>query len=176
MTQWLLAILVLTAGGYDLRTRRIPNWLVLVGLLTGIAVNVTVFEWEGLRASLLGMGLAALIDIPLYALRAMGAGDAKLMMAVGAMVGPGPWFAIFILTSILGGVGAVSILLWRKGLGRSLGNVGTILSSLLRMRAPYHDNPELDVRNERAVRLPHGAVIAMGTILFLSAGKLLSKF
>jgi prepilin peptidase CpaA len=175
-SQILLATFVLAAGAYDLRVRRIPNWLVGIGLVLGFAINITLFGWDGLKASLLGIGIATIIYLPLYALRAMGAGDVKLMMAIGSIVGPGPWIGIFLITGILGGIVAMCLLILKKRVGHSMVNLTSIFSSLSRLRAPYKENPELDVRNERALRLPHGAVIAFATILFLSVGKLLSKF
>ncbi len=86
--QVVLVLIVMTAGIYDLRFRRIPNWLVLVGLVLGFGLNTFLFGLSGLERSAMGMGLALLIYFPLYLLRAMGAGDAKLMAAVGAIVGP----------------------------------------------------------------------------------------
>ena len=77
VTQVVLVLIVLTAGIYDLRYRRIPNWLVLVGLALGFGLNTFLFLLPGLERSAMGMGLALLIYFPLYLLRAMGAGDAK---------------------------------------------------------------------------------------------------
>ena len=53
----------------------------------------------------------------LYALRAMGAGDVKLMAAVGSMVGWEDWFGVFVITAVVGGVMAVIFSLARKRLG-----------------------------------------------------------
>src|SRR5215831_17994976 len=103
-SQWVLLSLVVAAGVYDILYRRIPNWLVASGLAVGIALNLFLFGWTGLKSSLLGIGLAMAVYFPLYLLRGMGAGDVKLMMAVGAIVGPGTWFGILIFTGILGGV------------------------------------------------------------------------
>ena len=103
-----------------------------------------------------------------YALRAMGAGDVKLMGAIGAIVGPINWFSIFILTSIIGGVLAVFLLLFRGGLKRALVNVYVIMTELAQGRAPHGADPSLDVRSQSAVTLPHGITIALGTCLFLS--------
>src|ERR1700689_4273619 len=91
VVQVVLVLIVVTAGIYDLRYRRIPNWLVLAGLVMGFGLNTFLFELTGLTRAALGMGLALLIYFPLYLLRAMGAGDAKLMAAVGSVVGPGNW-------------------------------------------------------------------------------------
>ena len=168
--QVLLVVVVVTAGIYDLRFRRIPNWLVLSGLVLGFALNAFMFELVGLKQAALGMGLALLIYFPLYALRAMGAGDAKLMAAVGSIVGPGNWFLLFIVTSILGGLTAVIVLLFAGRIRKTFWNVGWIISEVMHLRAPYKSSEELDVKSSKGLRMPHGAVIAAGSIAFL-AGK-----
>src|SRR5580692_12667524 len=119
-----LLLLVVIAAVYDIRFRRIPNWLVLTGLLAGVVLNTLLLEWSGVRASLLGIILAFLVYFPLYLLRGMGAGDVKLMAAIGALVGPSNWFGIFVLSGILGGVFAVLFLLSRGKLLNSLWNIG----------------------------------------------------
>jgi len=165
--QFALAALVLAAGAYDLRYRRIPNWLVLAGLGLGFLLNTYLRGWVGLRGVLLGLGLAMLVYLPLYLIRGVGGGDVKLMMAVGAIAGPMQWLYIFTLTSILGGVLAFAILMARGRLARALRNIGLILRRLVALKAPYEGNEELDVRSGKAMRLPHGAVIALGTLLYL---------
>ncbi len=90
-----LLTLAVTAGFLDYRTRRIPNLPVLFGLMLGIGLNTMLDGTTGLGAAVRGVGLALLIYFPLFALRAMGAGDAKLMAAVGSIVGPGNWVIIF---------------------------------------------------------------------------------
>ena len=166
-SQILVIALVIIAGVYDIRWRRIPNWLTLAGLMSGIALNTFLFEWAGLKATLLGVGFAVIIYFPLYLLRGMGAGDVKLMMAIGAIAGPGAWFAIFLMTGILGGVIAMAVLLFRGRLKKTLWNVGFLLHRVTHLQAPYA-NPELDVRSGQGLRLPHGAVIAVGTVAFLA--------
>src|SRR5206468_6742745 len=101
-----LALLVLVAAVYDLRFRRIPNWLNLSGIILGFGLNAFLFQWSGTAKAGEGMLLAVAVYLPLYVLRGMGAGDVKLMAAVGALVGPGNWFEIFIATALLGGAAA----------------------------------------------------------------------
>src|SRR4051812_28866469 len=95
--QILLGILVLVAAGYDIRYRRIPNWLVLAGIVTGFAWNVS-SGWSGLGHAAAGFGLGFALYFPLYLLRARGAGDVKLLAAVGAIVGPANCLWVFLLT------------------------------------------------------------------------------
>ena len=91
--QVLLVLVVCAAAVRDIRTRRIPNWLTVSGVVAGMALNAFLFETPGLLDALKGLGFALLIYFPLFAIRAVGAGDAKLMAAVGAIVGPANWSA-----------------------------------------------------------------------------------
>lgn len=168
-------VLALTAGAAaisDLRSRSIPNWLTLGGFLAGIVAQIALGGWEGAKAAALGLGLAMLVYLPLFVLRAMGGGDVKLMAALGAAAGPQNWLAIFLITSILGAPIALAAILIRGRFGKTMRNIGAILSQLLRLRAPHRVQPELDVAHPQAVGLPHGAVIALGVAAFLLLARL----
>lgn len=159
-----LIVLVITAAFWDVRTRKIPNWLNLSGVVLGIGLNTFISQGAGLKQSLLGLGLALLIYLPLFAIRAMGAGDAKLMAAVGSIAGPHDWFMIFLLTAILGGFASLVVVMTKGRLLVTFQNLGTITNELFHARAPYIKDPSLDVRDKRSVGLPHGAVIAVGSL------------
>jgi prepilin peptidase CpaA len=158
------------------RYRRIPNWLNVAGLVLGLILNSFlyqgtssyVFGFAGLLFALKGFGLAFVVYVFLYALRAMGAGDVKLMAAVGAIVGAENWFGIFIVTAIIGGIMSLLLVIARGRLQKTLFNVGFILSEMKSGRPAYLKNEELDVKNKKALGLPHGAVIAVGCIFFLA--------
>lgn len=156
-------LLALIAGVFDYRSRRIPNWLSLTGLAAGLAGNLYLSGFNGLKQAALGCGLALLLYLPLFLLRAMGGGDVKLMAALGSIIGPNAWLIVFILTALLGGIAAIGLLLYRGGLLRALVNVGRILGSLGQLEAPHAAHPELDVAHPHAVTLPHAVVIALGT-------------
>jgi prepilin peptidase CpaA len=159
-----LAALVAAAAFSDLRSRTIPNWLVVAGL--AVAVGGSIYFGRVFEA-LLGFGLASLVYLAFYALRAMGGGDVKLMAAVGAIAGPSNWFIIFIFTAIFGCLAALGVLIWNGGLAQALRNLRVVVSSLGRGVAPYTVREELDVASPSAVTLPHGIAIALGTLLFL---------
>ena len=172
----LLLMVVLVAAIYDLKYRRIPNWLTGSGVLAGFAMNTFLYPvWPGLKFSLLGLAAGFGLYFMLYAIRAMGAGDVKLMAAVGAIVGWQNWFGIFIITAILGGIMAVVFSLFKKRLGKTFFNVGFILSEMRRGRPAYLGKEELDVKSEKALRMPHGAVIAVSTIIFLGLAAIYTR-
>jgi|SRR5208283_2075837 len=169
----LLAVL-LVAAVYDVRFRRIPNWVTVTGVALGLALNAFLraspdawFSFGGLWFSLRGLGLAFGVYLVLYIIRAMGAGDVKLMAAVGAMVGWQDWFVIFLITAIVGGVMALILIATRGRVAKTLSNIRFILTELFSGRPAYLKREELDARSPKAVGLAHGAVIAVGTVFFL---------
>src|SRR6202142_3569239 len=166
--QFLLLALVLVSGYYDIRYRRIPNWLTLPGVIVGFALNAFLGQtvWRGLGDAGLAVGLALLINFPLYLLHARGAGDVKMLAAVGALVGWRDWVAIFILSGILGGVLALILMLGAGRFRKTLRNVGSIVGEMLHFRAPHLKSEEFDVKSPLSFRLPQGAVIALGCCLF----------
>jgi prepilin peptidase CpaA len=166
-----LVALLLCAAVYDVRFRRIPNWLSVAGVVAGAALNAFIGPPAGgVLFALKGLGLGFALYFLLYLLHAMGAGDVKLMAAVGALVGWQNWVAIFLATAILGGIAALGLATLRRRLGKTLWNVSFILSEVGHCRPAYLGNEELDVRSKRSLGLPHGAVIAVATFFFLGLG------
>ncbi len=178
--QLLLALLVLISAFYDIRWRRIPNWVTLPGWVVGFALNAFVDpigyyltdqpvadHWRGLQFALFGFLAAMLVYFPLYLLRGMGAGDVKLMAAIGALVGWRDWLVIFIFSGILGGLVALVLMIGKGRVRRTLFNTGIIVWEMAHFRAPHLKRSEFDIADPRAFTLPHGAVIFLGALLFL---------
>ena len=165
----LLLLVVLGAAVYDVRYRRIPNWLSMSGVLAGIILNAFLYPgWPGLKLSLQGLAMGFGVYFALYALHAMGAGDVKLMAAVGSIVGWRDWFGTFLITAIIGGAMALILVASKGRVKKTLWNVSFILSEMKSGRPAYMGKEELDVRSPKALGLPHGAVIAVGTVFFLA--------
>jgi len=160
------ALLVLAAV-WDLATARIPNWLTIPAAAGAVAWHATVSGWSGLLAGTAGwlVGIALLL-LP-WLLGGLGAGDAKLMGAVGAFLGPKGCFAAFLGTALVGGVAAIALLAWHGALGpacRRWLRMGTLLT----LGQPGYEAPP---EPERVPRLRYGFAIALGTIGVLLLGK-----
>jgi prepilin peptidase CpaA len=167
LTDICLAVLVLIAGASDIRSRRIPNWLTLSGMCTGLTLHASTAGYTGLRLSAAGMLLGFGAYFVLYCLRAMGAGDVKLMAAVGAIVGPAGWISVFIATAIAGGFLAMGLVVFKRRLRETVWNVLFIASELAQFRAPFKRRSDLDVKDVRSLKMPHGVAIAAGTAAVL---------
>jgi prepilin peptidase CpaA len=163
----ILIAVVLIAAIYDLRFRRIPNWLNLSGVILGLGVNTFLFARSGLLLAVLGIACSLAVYVPLYLIRGMGAGDVKLMAAVGAITGPWNWLGIFVATALLGGVVSIVFIAFKGRFHQTCFNVALIVTELGHLRLPSKSYSQLDVRDPRAVGMPHGTLIAVGTLGFL---------
>ncbi len=97
-----------------------------------------------------------------YAVRAMGAGDVKLMAAIGSLVGVGHTGVVLLATAICGGVLAIGYAVYGRRVGATLRNVGSVLR--FHAWAGLQAHPELNLDNPTTLRMPYGLAIAAGTL------------
>ena len=114
MSLLLLGAVLLIAAGWDVAQRRIPNPLVLCGLLLGPALVAFEGGTHALIPCLAGFALATAISFPQWMLKWMGGGDAKLFMVVGATLGPLPFLSAVVYSLAANGVLAVVMLALKK--------------------------------------------------------------
>jgi prepilin peptidase CpaA len=162
----LLACLFSLALWYDIVSRRVPNWLIGVGLLAGLALSFPSLRGLGAEVSLQGILTGFAVFLPLYLLRALGAGDVKLMATIGAFLGPIPTLGAALLTLLAGGVLSLIVALWSGSLMRVLSNMR--LMGMIALSAGR--NSRMSMRDVQTTgRLPYALAIAAGTALQLWA-------
>lgn len=149
----------------DLRSRRIPNWLVFPFLAAGLALSFAPASWHGIgiAQSLEGFGLGLLLFGILAMMGGMGMGDVKLCAAIGAWVGPQQLFFALVVTAVAGGIMAV---VW-AAMGGFLGELFSGSADLMlgwRKRG-MKINPEQTLANPKARKMPYAPAIAVGTLL-----------
>jgi prepilin peptidase CpaA len=161
---WWPTVFVLTIATYtDLRSRRIPNWLVLPFLLCGICVSLKIDGWKGLESSILGMVVGAALFGVISLLGGMGMGDVKLCAAIGAWVGPAQMLTALVMTGIAGGVIALCWAVAGGFLGQLMTSTGALLTGF-RERG-ITPNPEFVLQNPLTRKMPYAPAIAVGTLL-----------
>jgi prepilin peptidase CpaA len=158
-----LATGVLVATVIDIRTRRIPNEL--TAAMAGIGVGLAASGISGLSlgASLTGFAIGLLLMLPGHALGATGAGDVKLMAAVGALVGPATVVNAFLFTAVAGGILAVAIAIRRRRLGATVLRAGRLIA------APTAVKQQIGSAAPPS-RFAYGPAIAMGSVLAALVG------
>ena len=159
----LAVALALIAGYTDWRSRRIPNWLTVPGLLIGVSANTLAWGWAGLKASLLGAGLGLLVLLPFVFLRSLGAGDWKLAGALGAFVGWQALVDLLIGSVFVAGVMALGLVIYKRRFKQTMRNIGRLLASLVTFHMP---GPEVSLDNPQSLRVPYGVALALTPVLF----------
>jgi prepilin peptidase CpaA len=161
---WMLTLaLTFLAALLDWRSRRIPNWLTVPGLLSGVVVHALIGGWHGTLFALEGAGLALLILLPLVMLRALGAGDWKLMGAVGAFVGPVMFLFVLFGSILASGIMAI-VQVYRTGrVLETLKNMVTLVRGFFTFG--LKKNPQISLDNPRLLKLPFGVAVAAATLV-----------
>ena len=145
----------------DIASRRIPNWLTYSAMLVAIAGHA--FEgWHGLGDAIAGGLISGGAFLVFYLVHAMGAGDVKLITAVGCLVGTSLAVEILLASAIAGGIFAIAISLWQGKLRAVIVNVVELIRFHAVAGAEVH--PSLNLSNPQAARLPYGVAIAAGVL------------
>ena len=149
----------------DLRDGRIPNVLTFGAIGVAFAVHTFLPQGSGLAHVGFGLLVGLAVFFPFFALGGMGAGDVKLMAALGAWLGP----TLALLTALYGAVagGVLAI-----GVALSTGYLRTALSNLKRMAIHWRVNglepvPELTLEHNRGPRLAYAIPIFIGLLVTL---------
>ena len=100
----LISVLLVVALFYDLKWRRVPNWLVLISLFLGLTLSVASNSLNGAWFSLLGLLVGLVFFLPPYLFGWLGAGDVKLFCALGVLLGPWGTVLAALYTALAGGV------------------------------------------------------------------------
>lgn len=162
-TAWWPTLAVLAIATFtDLRSRRIPNWLVLPFLAAGIGVSTWFHGWHGLEQSLAGLALGGVLFGILCWMGGMGMGDVKLCAGIGAWIGPAQMALALVATGIVGGVMAICWAIGGGFLGELLRGTGHLLAGF--GKQALHPDEQLSLRNPLARKMPYVPAIALGTL------------
>jgi prepilin peptidase CpaA len=160
---WPTVVVVAIATITDLRSRRIPNWLVLPFLVAGLGVSGWMHGWHGLAQSFEGISLGLVLMGGLAALGGMGMGDVKLCAAVGAWIGPSQLLVALVVMALAGGVMALCWAAAGGFLGQLFGNTGQLLAGF--GKRGLRPDPEFVLDNPQARKMPYAPAIAIGTLI-----------
>ena len=162
-TIWPTTALVVAATITDLRSRRIPNWLVLPFLLMGLLVSALSRGWSGLEQSALGVLLAGSVLGVFCWLGGLGMGDLKLYSAIGAWIGPSQLGVALVMTGLVGGVMALCWALADGFLAEMLRSTAGLIFRL--GTRGLRRQQTLTLENPATRKMPYAPAIAIGTIL-----------
>jgi len=168
-----LALIMVMAVESDVRDCRIPNVVVLFGLCAGVVMNMigptngreglfSNFPGAlGVSQALLGALVGLALFLPMHLSRTMGAGDVKLLAALGAFTGPVEIISLALSILIAGGLLAVARMLWAGNSHQVLGNVKLVLAGL-----GGGNGRRFDPATRSADRMPYALAFAGGLLAY----------
>jgi prepilin peptidase CpaA len=168
LTIWILTLAFTSlAGLLDWRSRRIPNWLTVPGFFLGIALHAVLSGWRGALFALEGAGLAlALLLVPVL-MRALGAGDWKLMGAVGALMGPIMFLFVLLASFFVSGLMAAVHMIRMRRVKETFRNMLVLVRGVLAFGLKV--NPQVSLDNPHSLKLPYGVAVAAATLVCFCA-------
>lgn len=162
----LLAGFLLAAVFTDMASRKIPNKLVLAGMVVGLLAQAFLPGGDGFLSALKGLLFGFGLFLPLYLLRVMGAGDVKLMAMVGCFTGSPAIFGVVLCTLLAGGVLSLAFSLKMKAVRQMLRNsIFMLMPGAIRLASDKL--PADSVMVNSVGTLPYAMAIAIGTAGYL---------
>jgi prepilin peptidase CpaA len=159
------AACALISSVFDVRSRRIPNFITMPAFLFGLALHLALGGWGQLFTALAAGVICGLVFLLFYLAGGMGAGDVKLIMAVGCIAGLSHVAYLLVLTALSGGAMAIVLAVARGRLQQTLTNVGALASH--HGHEGLQPHPEINLSNSETLRLPYALAIAGGSLLTL---------
>ncbi len=169
---WVVTLFVIVAAYIDGKELRVPNKLTYPMIIAGwiysmIAYGMAGEGWYvGLGWSLAGTAVGLATLLPAYAIGGMGAGDVKMMAAIGAWVYCETTFYAFCVSAIVGAVLAVIMILSAKQTTKHANQFMFILNEIMTVRNPETLATIATERKSSMRLLPYGIPIAIGTVIY----------
>jgi len=167
-----LAVVVpatLVACWIDYAKRKVPNWLNAALALAGMAAQTAYFGWSGLATALAGMVVGIGLLIVPWAMHGMGAGDVKLMGAIGAWFGPLMCLWAFAIGAVVGGLIAVVMITWSGKWRYASGNMAVIMAKVQSKDRAFSEFGSARSFGATSSLLPYGIPLSIGAWLVLIA-------
>lgn len=164
----LLVLVCAAAAWFDVRENRIPNVLTLGTLILALALRAA--GQAGLVDGLAGAGIAFGIALPFFLVGGLGGGDAKLLAAVGALVGLDRVFTALFLTAVVGGAMGIFMMLKKGAVLQTMANLRTILMTFGRgtftgWKRDGESRAAVTLDTPGVITVPYGVAIAAGGLL-----------
>lgn len=152
----------------DCRWRVIKNSITFPAIVLGLLLHTLGNGWPGLSFAAIGLlAGAGLMAIP-FLFGQMGAGDVKLMGALGALLGGYEILNVFLYTTIAGGILALGFAVYHKDVIHTLKKVWLLGQCIFLSHSPGSGS----VLFNKSIPMPYGLAIGIGTVTFLVAGKI----
>jgi len=156
---------IVYASWIDYSQRRVPNWLNALIAAAGLAAQAYFFGATGIWQGLAGLAVGFGVLIVPWLMHGMGAGDVKLMMAIGVWLGPWLTFVAFCVGGIVGGIIAVVMILTSGRLWYAYANMMTITQKVMNRSTVFSEFGSASSFGRSSQLLPYGVPLTIGTLI-----------
>lgn len=160
----ILSLCLLVASIYDATIKKIPNWIVLIIIVSGLSWNYFSAEGLGLKDSGVGLVVGLLLMLPGYIFASMGAGDVKLMAAIGSVVGFNSVLDVVLYSYMIIFVMAVFFIIVKGDLAKLVLRYKTFVYGLFAEALSYQKPDNSDAAS---YRMPLAPAISLATFYVL---------
>jgi len=154
-----VAAVTAIAAVVDIRTRRVPNWLTFGAAAFGIAMATVGLDGVGVAGAFEGLLVGLLLMLPGHVIGKTGAGDVKLLAALGTLLGPKAIVMAFLYSAVAGGGLAVLVAIQRRRLRETLESTAALVCTG-GANAGELERPSTNNRFAYAPAIAVGALIA----------------
>jgi prepilin peptidase CpaA len=158
---------VLLASWIDYSKRKVPNWLNASLIVLGLAVQGYFYGMKGISDGVLGMVLGFSVLIVPWLMHGMGAGDVKLMAAIGVWFGPWMTLVSFAVGAIIGGAAAAVMIISSGRLHHALGNLNIIWLKMQSRETLFAEFGSAKSFGDTSQLLPYGVPLTAGSLLVM---------
>ena len=159
----IVLVIALVAAGWDVATRRIPNVLTFGAAVAAMVVQAYLGGWAGAGVALAGWAVGVALFFPVFALGGMGAGDVKLLGAIGAWLGPSAALWVALYSGIAGGVAGLLVAAFSGYQSQAFTNIWCLL---MHWRVSgLRPAPELTLSAHRGPRLAYAVPVLAGLMV-----------
>jgi prepilin peptidase CpaA len=174
---WVVTVTLIVAAVIDGLKLKVPNWITFPMIITGWIYSATCvagYPWyEGLLYSFAGTVVGLALLLPAYAIGGMGAGDVKLLAGVGAWVWSTDTLYAFAVSTIVGGIIAVLMVVLRRKWSQHQSQFWMICNEIVTVKDPEKLAAIAAERKPTMMLLPYGIPIAIGSIAYFAAAGML---
>jgi prepilin peptidase CpaA len=159
------SVCAIVGSVFDVKSRRVPNLLTGPSILFGLLLHLSLDGWRNMLISALAGLVCGSIFLLFYLAGGMGAGDVKLITAVGCICGLHYIVGLLAFTAIAGGVMAAVFAIACGRLKQTFLNVMELITH--HRAAGLTPHPDINVLNASTLRLPYALAITAGCALTL---------
>ena len=164
MIQLAMAITGVTiASIFDLKIRKIPNWLTFSLVFSGLLLNSYYGGMKGFEQSFLGLALGIFCLFLPFTLGGVGAGDVKLLGAIGSLVGPVLVFKIVLVSAIFGGLFSLFFIIGKKRVKEVFIEIRNKITFFMLTKRVLPEK----LKGSQRLSIPYACAIALGTVLVI---------